>query len=325
MQTKIVKNGIRFQVVLLFVVLAGLLLPGTILSLVQAGEGEIEHPMMNPAHYTDKGICSNCGMMLNMWARTRHAFSNSEGEFETCSLHCLADMSMRIDEQPRNVKSALFTAPEKMVPAADAVYVVGSSAPGTMTMKSKLVFASEKEARDFVAAKGGTVSDFSAAYEMAFKELAMSRPAIDARRKKTGKIKEPAETEGCTVCGMYPYRYPTYRSQILTMDKKTLHFCSTRCLVYYLANPAQYLDSPPKEMFTWVTVYPEGIYEYAGGLFYVVGSGVHGPMGFEALPFRTRAEAGAFAAKEGGKVMRFEEITPDMLQGGHGHGMKMKR
>jgi nitrous oxide reductase accessory protein NosL len=48
-------------------------------------------------------------------------------------------------------------------------------------------------------------------------------------------------------------------------------------------------------------------------------------MGFEALPFRTRAEAGAFAAKEGGKVMRFEEITPDMLQGGHGHGMKMKR
>jgi nitrous oxide reductase accessory protein NosL len=181
-------------------------------------------------------------------------------------------------------------------------------------MKSKLAFASEKDARDFIAAKGGKIGDFSEAFAMASQELQMSRSAIDAKRKKTGKIKVPSATEACVVCGMYPDRYPKHRSQILTTDKKTLHFCSTRCLVHYRAQPSKYRENPSKEMFIWVTVYPEGMYEYAGGLFYVVGSDVPGPMGPEAIPFRTKAEAEAFAAKEGGKVMRFNEIVPGLFQ-----------
>lgn len=311
------KKGL-LHITLLLMLLAGVAIPGLLLSVAQAGEGEIEHPMTKPANYTDKGNCPNCGMMLNMWARTRQAFANSEGEFETCSIHCVADMSTKAGEAPKNVRSALYLAPEKMVPAEKAFYLVGSSAPGTMTMKSKLAFASEKEARDFVAAKGGTVSGFAGAFEMASAELAADRKSIAEKRTKSGKIVVPSESDTCVSCGMYPHRYPQNRSQILTADKTTLHFCSTRCLINYKANPQQYSETPPKTAYTWVTVYPDGDYDYADGLYYVVGSKVHGPMGLDALPFRKKADAQAFAGKEGGRVMRFNEITPAMLHGGHG-------
>lgn len=98
----------------------------------------IEHPLMKPGRFTDKGRCPNCGMGLNMWGRTRHAFSNSEGAHETCSIRCLADMSRNLGEEPHDVRAALYLEPEKTVPADEAVYVVGSSAAGTMTMRSKV-------------------------------------------------------------------------------------------------------------------------------------------------------------------------------------------
>lgn len=315
------RKGVLFHITLLFLLLTGTTF---LVSTSTAAEGEIEHPMMKPANYTDKGNCPNCGMMLNMWARTRHAFSNSEGEFETCSIHCVADMSLKAGEAPKNVRAAIYLAPEKMVPAEQVFYVIGSSAPGTMTTKSKIAFASEKEAQDFVAAKGGTVSSFPGVFEMATNGLATDRPAIDEKRKKSGKILVPTEKDACVSCGMYPQRYPQNRSQVLTADKTTLHFCSTRCLINYMANPKQYIDNPSKAAYTWVTVHPDGDFDYANGLYYVVGSKVHGPMGLEAIPFRKKADAQTFAGKEGGKVMRFSEITPVMLQGEGGHGMMMQ-
>ncbi|MEF8843063.1 MAG: nitrous oxide reductase accessory protein NosL [Haloarculaceae archaeon] len=48
---------------------------------------------------------------------------------------------------------------------------------------------------------------------------------------------------------------------------------------------------------------------------YVVGSGVHGAMGEDLLPFSVRADADAFAADHGGDVLAFEEITPETLEG----------
>lgn len=283
----------------------------------------IMHPIKNPSKYTDKGLCPNCGMMLNMWARTRYSFANSEGKYETCSIRCMADISMKADETPKNIMVALYTKPEKMVSAGDASYVVGSSAKGTMTMKSKIAFASKDEAQKFAGDNGGNVMDFSSTYAVASKELEMSRANIDTMRKKAGKIKIPLGDRRCVTCGMYPSKYPQHRAQILTSDGKTQHFCSTRCLVNYQADPKQYSKRPPMAKAVWVTVYPDGDYDYADGLYYVVGSKVLGPMGMEALPFRKKVDAHSFAKKEGGKVMRFNEVKPAMLTGGH-HGMGMQ-
>lgn len=281
----------------------------------QQGTGSIEHPLKNPKKYTDKGRCPNCGMMLNMWARTRHEFSNSEGEHATCSIRCLADMSQNSGEKPNNIKTALYLHPESMVAAESAFYVLGSSAKGTMTMKSKVAFASEKEAENFVAQYGGKVAPFQAALEVATKELSISRPAIEKKRKKKGKILDPTAETRCVVCGMYPARYPEHRCQLSTGDGNTYHFCSSQCLVTFLAEPKQYVKKELKVKSVWVTVFQEHSYEYAFGLYYLVGSNLMGPMGREALSYRSHAAAEAAAQQHGGKVLRFNDLTPQLVNG----------
>ena len=281
-----------------------------------AGEGHgIEHPMMKPAQYTDKGRCPNCGMNLNMWARTRHEFTNSEGEFSTCSIRCLADISLNSGEKAENVKVAAYMQPEKMINAGQASYVIGSAAAGTMTMKSKIGFTSKDAAEKFAAEHGGKVADYQYALAAATKELPMSRPKIEAKRKKKGKIADPAPEDHCQVCGMYPARFPAHRCQLTTTNGSRYHFCSTQCLTGYLASPGQYAKNPGKTQSVWVTVFPEGGYEYGLGLYYLVGSSVMGPMGREALPFRSKAEAAKRAAENGGKVVRFNALTPSLVKG----------
>ena len=40
-----------------------------------------------------------------------------------------------------------------------------------------------------------------------------------------------------------------------------------------------------------------------------------GPMGPEAFAFETREEADAFAGKNGGEVLRFQEVTYNRIMG----------
>jgi copper chaperone NosL len=47
--------------------------------------------------------------------------------------------------------------------------------------------------------------------------------------------------------------------------------------------------------------------------FYVVGSKRRGSMGPTLASFASEADARSFAAREGGKVYRFDQITPDMV------------
>lgn len=275
----------------------------------------VEHPMKNPGNYTTKGRCPNCGMNLNMWARTRHEFSNSEGQFAVCSIRCLADMSANADEKAANVKVAAYLEPEKMLAAEQAAYLVGSKAQGTMTMKSKIAFTSKEAAEEFSAQAGGKLVDFNGALAMASKELSMSRPKIEAKRKKKGKIEDPGPNARCVVCGMYPARYPAHRCQLSTADGKRYHFCSTQCLVNFQASPNEYVKDVVKIKSTWVTVFPEGDSEYAMGLYYLVGSSIMGPMGKEALPYRNKAAAAQSAQENGGKVVRFKGLSPVLLMG----------
>ena len=185
---------------------------------------DIEHPMMNPKMYSKTMRCPNCGMMINMWARTRHSFHHPEGDFTTCSIRCMADKAVSSGAEPDNAHVALYLDPDTMIPVEKAVYVIGSSAPGTMTMKSKLAFADKAAAEQLAANYGGKIADFAEAFAEAKMELPKSRMMIDQKRKKTGKIKEPTENDTCTVCGMPPAKYPKHHCQIWAMDGSTLHF-----------------------------------------------------------------------------------------------------
>lgn len=270
----------------------------------------IEHPIHHPPKYTDKGRCPNCGMMLNMWARTRHEFSNSEGTHSTCSIRCLADMSRNSGEHPGNTKVALYLHPEKMIAADKAFYVISSSAKGTMTMKSKIAFLTEEEAKSFIGEYGGKIVNFAAALAAATRELDLSRAKIEGKRKKKGKILEPTAKTRCLVCGMYPAKFPKHRAQVSMADGSHHHFCSNQCLVHFMADQKKYLKTVEKVKSIWVTVYPDGGYEYAMGLYYLVGSNILGPMGKEALPYRSKSDADSAAGEHGGSVIHFKALTP---------------
>jgi len=277
---------------------------------------EVMHPVMNPKMYIENGQCSNCGMNLNMWARTRYSFENTSGEGHSCSINCLADIAYRAGEKPGNVQAAIYLEPEKMLPAETLFYVMGSSAKGTMTMNSKIGFASEEDATTFAAEYGGKVVGFADAFAQATAELEGNRKKIALNRSNSGKIKEPLATDSCHVCGMPPAKFPSHRTQILTKDQQTIHFCSTQCLVSYQDDPKKIdADKPVMPMTTWVTVYPDGGYDYAGGLYYLVGSSQTGSMGPEAIPLRSRADAEKMAAEKGGKVVTFDQLTSALIRG----------
>jgi nitrous oxide reductase accessory protein NosL len=286
------------------------------LSAVAASEGkkipvpcDVQHPFKKPTKVATHLRCENCGMNRNIWARTRHVFKNSEGEHYTCSIHCVADMSVRSDEFPENVRVAVYLSPDKMILEAQAYYVVGSKAPGTMTMVSKPAFVGKADAEGFAAQCGGKAVPFQQALAAATKALTNARKMIFAKRQKRGKIAMPDAQTHCAVCGMYPARYPENRAQAISMDKKRYHYCSTRCLFEALA------EGRVKPMTLWVTLRNSGRYDYAGSAYYVVGSRKNGPMGPEAFAFETKQAAVAFAQKNGGQVLRFKEVTFNKIMG----------
>lgn len=148
----------------LFFALINFLLPVAVISVERL---EIEHPIKNPPKYTDKEKCDNCGMDRNKWARTRHEFRNSKGAFYVCSINCVAALSIKTKTHPMDVKVAEYLKPDNMLDAEKAFYVVGSTAPGTMSPISKAAFSVKEEAEKFAVKYGGTVMDFEGALNAA--------------------------------------------------------------------------------------------------------------------------------------------------------------
>jgi len=85
--------------------------------------------------------------------------------------------------------------------------------------------------------------------------------------------------------------------------------------VGFLANPKKYLQKGVKTKSVWVTVPQEQSYEYAMGLYYLVGSSIMGPMGRAALPYRSKSTAETTAKIHDGQVLRFNKLTPQLVYG----------
>ncbi|MCG6906455.1 MAG: nitrous oxide reductase accessory protein NosL [Desulfobacteraceae bacterium] len=275
---------------------------------------EVAHPLA-PAQEHYRGRCPNCGMARAMWARTWVSFENSNGPQSVCSLHCLADLALKSGESPRRVRVALYLEPKTMVPAETAVFVLGSRAKGTMTANSKPAFASAAAARSFAARCGGQSVDFAAALAAATADLPAENRVIGERRLATGKIVSPVDGQDeCPVCQMFPARYPRHQCQVLVAGGRTRHFCSTQCLFTFLQNPGAYGQAAADDpLWAWVKDYESGEWISAETAYFVVGSRVLGPMGFEALPFSRRADAVSCSQKNGGQVLGFKAVQPDRL------------
>lgn len=130
---------------------------------------------------------------------------------------------------------------------------------------------------------------------------------------------KPAEITRDTVCsldGMTVADFPGPKAQIFYDQGAPDFFCDTvEMFSIYRRQEQQrrvraaFVQDMAKA--DWKN--PRGYWIDARQAFYVAGSKLQGSMGPTLASFASEADAKAFAAREGGKVYRFDQVTPDMV------------
>lgn len=164
-----------------FLVLAGISVLMLIRSLPVRADGDLqEHPS-----------CHYCGMHRSKFAHSRvYIRYDNETTVGTCSLHCAAvDLSLNIDKIPRAVTVADYKT-RKLIDAEKAYWVIGGSKMGAMTRRAKWAFASEADARDFIAAFGGEAADYTQSVKATFEDMYDDLMMIRKKRRKMKMKKE---------------------------------------------------------------------------------------------------------------------------------------
>ncbi len=131
--------------------------------------------------------CPYCGMNRTKWNHSRHLVQYDDDLVDgTCSIHCLAiSLSLNLDRGPKAIYAADFAAEGKikpLVPVDKATYLVGSKLRGTMTMNSKMAFASEAAAKAAQAQNGGELAGFDTALSTTYSDMAKDTVGIRKRR-----------------------------------------------------------------------------------------------------------------------------------------------
>lgn len=128
---------------------------------------------------------------------------------------------------------------------------------------------------------------------------------------------EITRSTASSIDGMILMDYPGPKAQIQYDQGAADFFCDTIELFSIYLTPQQH--KRVRGMFVqdmakndWNN--PTGHWIEAKTAFYVAGSKRLGAMGPTFGSFSSEADAKAFAAKEGGKVYRFDQITPDMVE-----------
>ncbi|WP_432381944.1 nitrous oxide reductase accessory protein NosL [Duganella sp. P38] len=138
-----------------------------------------------------------------------------------------------------------------------------------------------------------------------------------------------SDDAACALDGMLLRDFPGPKAQVRLTDGKTEYFCDVMELLSEMLAPEQrraisafYVQDMGKA--DWRQ--PRGHWLAARDALYVFGSDAQGSMGAAIAPFSQQADADAFVQKHGGKVLRFEQIKPDMLNSSRGgmpaHGIE---
>lgn len=131
-----------------------------------------------------KEWCPVCGMKLRMFYRTSHALKLSGGvNKQYCSIRCMLQDYEGLQDIVKEIL-VVDAKTERLTNALNAYYVVGSSAPGTMTSVSKIAFADLSDAEDFRAQMGGEIMDYHSAAEAAKAGMDKDIAMTDMKRQK---------------------------------------------------------------------------------------------------------------------------------------------
>ena len=132
----------------------------------------------------------------------------------------------------------------------------------------------------------------------------------------------------CSLDGMLLMDYPGPKAQIQYDRGEPDFFCDTMEMFSIYLRPEQ--KKRVKALFTqdmgkasWDK--PQGNWIDAKSAYYVVGSKKLGAMGPTLAAFARQEDAQAFSRQYGGKVLRFDQVTLDMvaLDGGAQHDQRM--
>jgi len=135
------------------------------------------------------------------------------------------------------------------------------------------------------------------------------------------------EDASCGKCGMFPAKYPRWQSQIIFKDGKMTPFDGCKCMFNFISAMDQFdkIHSRDDVAAVWVKDFNSGSWINAADAYYVVGSNMMGPMGKELIPFANQADAMKFNQKQGGSMMMYSQITPEVLKTLGMGGMKMEQ
>lgn len=125
----------------------------------------------------------------------------------------------------------------------------------------------------------------------------------------------PTAQTTCALDGMQLMDFPGPKAQIQYANGETDFFCDTIEMFSLYLKPEQ--QRRIRAIFTqdmgkanWQT--PKGEWIDARTAWYVVGSNMSGSMGPTFAAFARVDDARAFSEQHGGKVLRFDQITPEM-------------
>lgn len=143
--------------------------------------------------------CPYCGMDRKAFHHSRMLIRYSSNVPDAvCSLHCAAiSLSINVDAEPAAIwvaDNATDAGPRPLVDAQKASFLVGGSAPGVMSARSKVAYGSGVAAKAAQAAQGGEVADFdqalAAAYGDMARDVARIRKMREERRSRAKAGKE---------------------------------------------------------------------------------------------------------------------------------------
>lgn len=144
-----------------------------------------------------------------------------------------------------------------------------------------------------------------------------------------GKPQDIAAQSSCSLDGMLLADYPGPKGQLIYKgDSQVNWFCDSVELLSTLLKPEQVrpvLTAHVQDMAKADWDHPVGHWIDARQAVYVLGSKRHGSMGPTAASFADEASAKVFAQQWGGRVLRYAEISPGMvdLTGGALHDTRM--
>ena len=125
-----------------------------------------------------------------------------------------------------------------------------------------------------------------------------------------------AKDARCAVCGMFVAKYPNWMVTLTMSDGATKYFDGVKDMMAFYFAPQTY-GAKPGATITAIQVKDYYTLESvdAKKAFYVMGSDVTGPMGYELVPFATKEAAEGFSQDHhGGSVLTFEAVTTEQIE-----------